>query len=807
MAKRRLFKVLSAVIDVKPGEEILAILLFSYFFLITAPFGIVKSLRDANYLDDLSAKSLPYAYLSALLVAFAVALHARLQSKITRRRLMQSTLVFFIATDLAFFALFSVSQWPWLSLIFWMWANTFVVALTTQFWILVNDLFNPREAKRLIGFFGSGGILGGIAGYLLTWFLAKSATSHQLLILSAAFLAGCMIVVRAIFSWLKANEGRFSVSGAAAKPGCQDSSRVGLSDSFRCVRTNGYLKMMAAVVVVTGIVSTFIDWQSKSLIEQNPIARANFASFFGRFNAGILVFAFLFQLVLTSRFINRFGIRPGLMIYPLIILLCSTGIAALPTLGFAIAIKGSDKALSYSINQSARELLYIPVPPNLKYRAKIFIDMFLNRFSKAAGGVILLGLLFIAGLKPVAATNIPPLAWISLVSMGFVLLWIILNFKISGAYVREVKAQLAKKWERADGVIAGKMDVDAAKLVVDTLEARDQSSTLFALHLHELARQNMLTPEIRSLLGLEPTGASAAPVRPLFESDAASRLSVFDEEIPPSMLDREIREISSLESYQKIVGEYAGKVIADKSAAAETARMELAKAIGLMDEHSALSASLEDLLLDASPRVFQYAAESAGRIRKREYVPILVRRLADPKVGEDARSALGKYGDAITGTLADYLTDADEKPGVRAGAASLLGGIATPESAAVLLGLLAEGRGDLGEETIDALDRVRSRRSDIDFSEEIVLDRFATEVRKSEGAAAPGDLISLFKLLGLIHDHEDIFRAYQNFVKGTKDSVAYAIELLDNLVSLEIKARLFPLLDRFSGQCEGSDRP
>ena len=130
--------------------------------------------------------------------------------------------------------------------------------------------------------------------------------------------------------------------------------------------------------------------------------------------------------------------------------------------------------------------------------------MLLNRFSKAVGGAILLVLIFIVGLKPVAALGIPSLVWASVVTSGCVVLWIALNFKISGAYVREVKEKLAKKWERADGLVVGAMDVDAARLVLDTFESRTQSPALFALHLFELARQNKLTPEIRDLLALKP---------------------------------------------------------------------------------------------------------------------------------------------------------------------------------------------------------------------------------------------------------------------------------------------------------------
>ncbi|MDP2915565.1 MAG: Npt1/Npt2 family nucleotide transporter [Candidatus Aminicenantes bacterium] len=808
MAERRLHKVLSAVVKIKPGEEVLAILVFFYFFLITAPFGIVKSLRDANFLDDLKAENLPYAYLSAILIAVAVSFHAKLQSRFSRRRLLLSSLVFFILTSLLFWALFSMpDHWKGLALIYWMWANLFVVALTTQFWFLVNDVFNPREAKRLIGFFGSGGILGGIAGNLLLGFLAKPETSHRLLLASTAFLCTCLVVVSLIFSWLKANEDRYAAApDRDPKAGRKEPRRVGLGDSFRSVRSDAYLRLMAWVVLATGIVSTFIDWQSKSLIELSPAAKANYASFFGRFNAGILVFAFLFQLILTSRFINRFGIRTGLLIYPVIILLCSVGIGVLPTLGFAIALKGSDKALSYSINQSSRELLYIPVLPEMKYRAKVFIDMFLNRFSKAVGGVILLGLIYLAQRRPFAAIGFEPIVWVSFASGAFVLVWIVLNAKISRAYVREVKGQLAKKWERADGVVADRMDVDTAKLVVDAIETRTQSSTLFALHLYDLARQNKLTPEIRDLLGLKPADAPASAARPLFEYDAAPWVPDLDERLPPAEMDKEIREILALGDYQKVMGEYAGKVLEDKDAKSETARMELAKAIGLMDGRSALADKLDDLLGDDSAKVFQYGAESAGKLKKKAHVPLLARKLGDPRTREDARSALERYRGAIAGALSDYLNDVDEKPEIREQAASLLAGIADQEAADALLEALGRGQDVLKNGLIDALDRIRAEVPEVQFKDEVVRAQFAAEMGIIGPAKSPSDLLPLFKLLGLAYDHEDIFRAYQNLLKGTKDSIAYAIELLDHTVSQDIKERLFPLLESFSGRRGGDSK-
>ena len=53
----------------------------------------------------------------------------------------------------------------------------------------------------------------------------------------------------------------------------------------------------------------------------------------------------------------------------------------------------------------------------------------------------------------------------------------------------------------------------------------------------------------------------------------------------------------------------------------------------------------------------------------------------------------------------------------------------------------------------------------------------------------------LFQLLGLIYPHEDIARAYQSFRSGTRDSIAYAVELLDTILDKDLRDAVFPLIE------------
>jgi len=56
-------------------------------------------------------------------------------------------------------------------------------------------------------------------------------------------------------------------------------------------------------------------------------------------------------------------------------------------------------------------------------------------------------------------------------------------------------------------------------------------------------------------------------------------------------------------------------------------------------------------------------------------------------------------------------------------------------------------------------------------------------------------LKQVFELLGLVYPQEDIIKAYQNILVGTKKALDYSVELLDNILKRELKELLIPLIE------------
>jgi AAA family ATP:ADP antiporter len=198
-------------------------------------------------------------------MGFIVTFHTKLQEKVPRRTLIVSSLIFFIVTTPLFGMLFMGKEEApsWLPLTFWIWSNVFVAVLITQFCIVINDVFNPREVKRLIGFFGSGGILGGIIGGVFAGFFGKIIPDYLLYIATGILIMSC-IFINFIFIWQKRNPIQETTSKKQAirqkKP-----EKVGFRSSLDAVRKHKYLMLLAAVVALTEIVSTLIDFQAKTI--------------------------------------------------------------------------------------------------------------------------------------------------------------------------------------------------------------------------------------------------------------------------------------------------------------------------------------------------------------------------------------------------------------------------------------------------------------------------------------------------------------------------------------------------------------
>jgi len=124
------------------------------------------------------------------------------------------------------------------------------------------------------------------------------------------------------------------------------------------------------------------------------------------------------QIFLTGLVMTNFGVGIALLLLPISIALGSIGFFIIPGLLFATIMSASDNSLNYSIQQSAKEALYTPTARDVKYKAKAFIDMFIQRGAKVVAVFLNIGVAVAFGVENVF--------WLSLVVLFLIVIWIML---------------------------------------------------------------------------------------------------------------------------------------------------------------------------------------------------------------------------------------------------------------------------------------------------------------------------------------------------------------------------------------------
>jgi len=793
MTDNRLYRMLSRVADIRPGEARKALLLFLYFFLVTFPVYIIKPVKVSLFFVSFSDRFLPLPYLlTALLIGFVASLNARFMRSLPRRRYVTMTLAFFMAGFVLFWLLWKVFrvEWNGLSIVYWLWSDVFISTAVIQFWISVNDVLHPHQAKRLVGFFVSGGLLGGLGGALIAWRLARVIGTENLLLFCPAVLVLTLVVARRIH---RDREGEGEGS-SDARPGLSD-----YGEGFRAIRGHRYLRLLAGLLSAGAVAGTLIELQFNTILGWHFRSADPRTAFLGSFFAVLLAVSWFVQMFGTGRILKRFGVRGGLLAAPLLLFIGSASIFLFSTPGlivWAVIVKGMDKGLENTLNQSARELLYIPVPADVKDKAKVFIDMFLNKFATALGAVLFFVFYTVFRLDIEA---------VSVVTMAFLALAIVLAAVIFGEYIQAVKKDLARKWEDGEKIVAAHVDMDSARLVFDTLQSRERSSELYVMNLYDLIRKDRMTPELKEMLAGMSGEARARSMDSLLDVGGETFFPGMEDALADKELGTEISEVFDLDSYRKVMGDHIEKLTVGGSES-EVERMEAAKILGMMKPDSGVVAPLRRLLEDRSSEVLNYALASAARLRRKEHIPLIIRQLGNPQTSRVARDALVVYGEAILGTLRRCLENPREPIEVRRAIPEVLAILATQRAADALIAALEDGPEATAKEVIEALYRIRSENPGLLFKEKKVLPSVLRLVRRNlrrlaEGgpAAAEGfpamERKHVFDLLTLIYPSEDIVKAYQNICQGTRKAIDYSLELLDNVVRKDLMECLAPLIE------------
>jgi ATP:ADP antiporter, AAA family len=431
---------LSIFTEVRAGEGQTALLLALNVFLILMAYYILKPVREALILGEGSAELKTYMSAAQVaLLAFVVPYYGRLVARFPRIRLMNVVNAFFLACLVVFYVLAQVNV-P-LAIVFFLWIGIFNLMIVAQFWSFANDVYSKEEGERLFVIVGFGASLGAVFGAQAADRLIEPLGVYQLLLVGGAILLVQLLITNRVD---RRESGRHP-KPAAAQPAASTQKSTG-ANAFAMVFRTRYLLLMALMLMLLNWVNTTGEYILGSVVKETAagmIAAGNanglsegqlIGDFYAKYFTMVNVLGLVLQLFVVSRVVKNLGVSWAVMILPFISLGAYNILAFFPALYAVLAAKVAENATDYSLNNTVRNMLFLPCTYEQKFSAKQAIDSFFVRI----GDVLSAGLVFVGTV----VMTLQPRGFAA-VNAAIVLIWLILAWRVGREYQRLTETRQA----------------------------------------------------------------------------------------------------------------------------------------------------------------------------------------------------------------------------------------------------------------------------------------------------------------------------------------------------------------------------
>jgi AAA family ATP:ADP antiporter len=840
-------RLLSPIVQVREEETTTLLLMFFYSFLAMTGYNILKPLATGTFIAVLGARNLPIMILVAgPVIALIMQVYTAAITRLPQRWVIQATQAGIVAVLVLFSVIFRVDE-NWVSASgVYLFRLILGVLLLSQFWTLANDVYDPRQAKRFFGFIGGGAALGGLTASFLVQRTVERLGFNNLLLVSAALICCCMGIVTAVLHRSK-NVRLKDITSAGEKKG------VAWNESWRMLRESKHLQVIATVIALSSMGASLIEMQLNLAAEEFAGAgeSESISALLATVQLYTSVAGFVIQIWLTSVIHRYLGIGVALLLLPVSLGGSAVAMLLSGALWSSMTARTIDASLRYSVDKTTREILFMPLPSALKYQAKPFVDVTVDRLAKSAVNILILVLIQPWGL----GLGWPQLSFASLALLG---LWIYMSVQARKGYLSAFRRSIEQRDVQPAEMRLDVADLSTVETLVEELAHPDEGRVLYAIDvLESLDKRNLVTPLLlhhesgavraRALAALGAARADIAqrwaPLiqgmikddNPNVRASAIGALATIQDQdvavLARALLsDNDPRIVAtaavalSQSGHRKDV-EAADHALASLAAAAEEGdvrvRQDLAAAIrdvgGADCRHL-----LIPLLHDSNAAVAAEAMRSVRALPSVDnlFAPTLISLLGNRQLKGGARETLVGYGVSVVETLGHFLRDTDEDIWVCRHIPATLARVPCQASMDILIDRLDEPDGFLRYKVLAALERLNRENPDLTFEAEPIETRAVTEGRGYFNwlslyhnlfvrAGFPTDSVlalvldqklgrsvdRVYNLLRLLYPWKDIAAARWAIEHGDVRSRSSAFEYLDNILSSRLRGRLMPVIE------------
>ncbi|EDZ63576.1 transporter, Major Facilitator superfamily [Sulfurimonas gotlandica GD1] len=805
------------------------LLLFLHSFLNGLSLTFFETTANTLFLMKYDTSQLPYVYIiTAIVSVIAGFYYSKLENKLSIQKLLKITLLFVLSIFIIFLVLikFSDSKLAFMGIMVFKDMMWMFVGL--EFGILSSFLFNIRQGKRLFGLLMSGEIFAGIIGGFSIGILLDYIETINLLFISSITLMASFLLLLKILN-------KFSSKFNIEKPLYEESKENDIS--YSTLLKNRYFILFFTISVLAFFIFYFIDYVFYFKVEEKFTNEKELASFFGMFFALLNIVNLFSSLFISGAMLSRFGVAFGLLAIPILALVGTSSlvITAMLSLGVGfvvlLVLKLLNEVLDITILNPSFKLLNQAIASHQRTKVLAFRETIIEPISMGVAGVFLLVLAKFGDLS---------IVYYLIIFMAVI--WLILGKRLKEEYVKSLEKLLMKREVFSDDLLLSELDEN---FILNGLESENDVEILYCLN----ALVTMNYEQINEILSKLSTHKSDVirlrVIEYIGQKELKDFVTVLEDRIEiennPAIINKLLRTYCQLATYKSI--ERVSKFIDNNNViikeGAIVGMLEHTGVDGILIAGSALnnlfeSDKKEDRIIALNilkqmkvPSFYKAIEESlqsteldiktisitvVGNLKIEKFLPNLFKTLGTDEYRNESIKALIKFGDSILKLLIEYF-NASENLNTKFGLIKVISSYKTEQSNEFLLEKINEPLlHDIILEKLFETNFISSNQKLIKFlltnnvreilENLIILDVF-DKINYPNSYQVLEELSTkkisnLFLIMAYAYPKEILLQCKYNYNSQSKDRKAYAVEMLDNIVSTEIKKIVLPMLDDLS---------
>ena len=346
--------------------------------LIGCEYAIIRPVSNSLFIHSYTSKFFPYAWLAVVPINFLfVFLYNRFLPRFGcfRTFLVLALMIAFGNFTCGFF----LKESSILPFCFYVWKEVYILLMLQQVWSVIHATIDMKRAKYLYGLiFGVGG-LGGVCGSLISGFMAVAVGSENLLFFSLPLYLLLIFFYRELLK-------HSAIEEKNLLPKEKESS----FSALKTIRASSFLLFILLIVIFMQMASTVIDFQFNNLLEKAVPDKDLRTEYSARVFAAINTCTIALQFVGTFLLVHLLGLRMSHFAIPAFLCTNAIGFLIAPVFGMISFSYITIKSFDFSLFGIIKEMLYIPLKTDEKFRAKAFIDVFAYRSAKAFASLLIL---------------------------------------------------------------------------------------------------------------------------------------------------------------------------------------------------------------------------------------------------------------------------------------------------------------------------------------------------------------------------------------------------------------------------------